>query len=537
MLSLMQRSSPLTVFEMTTAMLDSDARQDSYRTDPVGWARDVLGIHLWSKQVEICESVKRNKRTVVASCHSSGKSLVSSVLSCWWIAVHPPGSAIVVSTAPTYRQVNAILWEEMRKHHRSAKALGLPLPGTITGADVWKLGNGEIVGMGRKPKDGDSHAFQGIHRRYVLVIIDEAAGVPEELWTGVEAITTTANSRILAIGNPDDRETTFGDVFEEDRYADLWHRIRIPADSTPNFTGEQVPDPLPDVLLQPGWVADRRAAWGEEDARFRSKVMAQFPDTSQFGLFGASLLAKAFVDTDEQVRADGALILGVDVARYGDDRSVVAARRGKLCWIEDDWRDLDTVATAQRVLEIAERLVERDERGMVTEKVEIRVDATGVGAGVVDTLQAERVKYGRKHTRPAWWTVVEMIGAAKAAAEGGSVKGYGNARAYWHDQLKHQMRNGRVRIKPHEQLYSELGVCRFRYSSGKMYVVSKDDLRREGKKSPDFADALVYVSAPVPRTIPVGTVLSSDPNEARRNRVAELMRRAHLEKAMMISPY
>src|SRR5690625_225891 len=173
---------------------------------------------MWSKQVKVCESVRDHKRTTVAAAHSVGKSAIASVLACWWIAVHPPGEAIVITTAPTYRQVNAILWEEMRKHHRVAEERGFPLPGKITGADVWKLDNGQIVGFGRKPKDGDSHAFQGIHRRYVLVIVDEACGVMEELWTGVEAITTTANSSILGIGNPRSEETTFGDTFRSEEH-------------------------------------------------------------------------------------------------------------------------------------------------------------------------------------------------------------------------------------------------------------------------------------------------------------------------------
>jgi len=531
-------SSPYQVFEMTTAMLHADARQDSYRTDPVGWARDVLGIHLWSKQVEICDSLLNNKRTVVASCHSSGKSLVSSVLSCWWVAVHPPGSAIVVSTAPTYRQVNAILWEEMRKHHRAAEALGLPLPGSITGSDVWKLDNGEMVGMGRKPKDGDSNAFQGIHRRYVLVVIDEACGVPEELWTGVEAITTTANSRILAIGNPDDRETTFGEVYEEDRYAPLWNRIRIPAYSTPNFTGEYVPDPLPDVLLQCSWVADRRAAWGEDDARYKAKILAEFPDNSEFGLFGSPLLAKAFVDTDEQVTGIGRLILGVDVARYGDDRSVVAARRGKLCWIADDWKDLDTVETALRVQKLAHELARKDEEGVYLETVEIRVDSIGVGAGVVDTLEAARVKYERKHGKPAYFTVREMNGSARPPQDlGGSTTGYGNARAYWHDQLKLQMRNGTVRLAPHDDLRDEMRGVRFRYSSGKMYIESKEEMRRNGRKSPDYSDAIVYVTAPTANSLPEGTVLAASPEElVQAARRAALEEQVKMERAMEIAP-
>src|SRR5690606_352850 len=101
-------------------------------------------------------------------------SMIASVASSWWIAVHPPGQAIVITTAPTYRQVSAILWEELRKHHATSKARGLPLPGCITQGNEWKLGDGRLVGMGRKPADGDQHAFQGIHRPYVLVVIDEA---------------------------------------------------------------------------------------------------------------------------------------------------------------------------------------------------------------------------------------------------------------------------------------------------------------------------------------------------------------------------
>lgn len=529
---------PFKVFTMATSMLHDDAKQDSYRNDPVGWARDVLGIHLWSKQVEICDSVRNNKRTVVASCHSSGKSLVSSVLSCWWVAVHPPGSAIVVSTAPTYRQVNAILWEEMRKHHRAAQALGLPLPGSITGADVWKLDNGEMVGMGRKPKDGDAHAFNGIHRRYVLVVIDEACGVPEELWTGVEAITTTANSRILAIGNPDDRETIFGDVYEEDRYDDLWHRIRIPADSTPNFTGESVPDPLPDVLLQPSWVADRLAAWGEDDARYKSKVKAEFPDNTEFGLFGAPLLARAFVDDDEEVTGVGPLVLGVDVARYGDDSSVVAAVRGKLCWIADDWRGMDTVASAERVLSVAERLAKKNDSGQITETVQIRVDSIGVGAGVVDTLQATKVKYEAKYRRPCWFTVREMSGSARAPRDlGGSTTGYGNARAWWHDQLKHALRSGAKRLAEHENLRDELRSCRFRYSAGKMYIESKEEIRRRGGKSPDFSDAVVYACAPVWEGMQNGTVVGASAEELVKLRQLEDMKnQLQMQRAMTISP-
>lgn len=500
---MIRASGGLDIIESAVELLGSDARQDAYRTDPAGWARDILGVHLWSKQLEVCDSVLHNKRTVVAAAHSVGKSLLASVLSCWWVSVHPPGEAIVVSTAPTYRQVNAILWEEMRKHHRTAAARGTPLPGSITGADVWKLPNGQIVGFGRKPKDGDSHAFQGIHRRYVLVVIDESCGVPEELWTGVEAITTTANSRILAIGNPDDRETQFGEVYCEPKYESMWSRVGIPAHSSPNFTGEHVPDPLPDVLVQRSWVQDRLQAWGEDDPRYQSKVNAQFPSDNEFGLFGSPLLAKAFLDSDEQLQGSGELTIGADVARYGDDANVVTARRGRLAWVVDSWRGMDTVSSAQKILHLAWDLVDKygegPKAGKAREVVDIRVDSVGVGAGVVDSLAAMRVEHETKYPdEPCWFTVREMNGASRVPTNlGGSTSGYGNARAYWHDQLKHQMANGSVRIVEHEKLRDELRTVRIRYSSGKMYIESKDEIRKRGGKSPDFSDSLVYACAPV----------------------------------------
>src|SRR5690625_904899 len=160
-------SSGVEILDNAVHLLAKDAQQDSYRTNPQGWAEDVLGLHMWSKQVKVCESVRDHKRTTVAAAHSVGKSAIASVLACWWIAVHPPGDAIVITTAPTYRRVNAIACVRNGKHHGDVEERGLPLPCKSTGSDVWKVDNGQIVGVGRKSKDGDSNAFQGIHRCYV----------------------------------------------------------------------------------------------------------------------------------------------------------------------------------------------------------------------------------------------------------------------------------------------------------------------------------------------------------------------------------
>ena len=135
--------------------------------DPVAWVERRLGEHLWSKQAEIARSVAAHLRTAVQSCHGSGKSYTAARVAAWWLDSHTPGDAFVVSTAPTYSQVRAILWREIGRAHAKGHLIGR------VNQSEWWIGD-EIVGFGRKPSDYNHEAFQGIHAAAVLVLIDEA---------------------------------------------------------------------------------------------------------------------------------------------------------------------------------------------------------------------------------------------------------------------------------------------------------------------------------------------------------------------------
>lgn len=429
-------------------------------------------------------------------------SMIASVLACWWISTRPIGEAVVVSTAPTYQQVNKILWEEIRKHHATAKRRGTPMIGYVTQGDEWKTSDGQILAFGRKPATGNIHGFQGIHRKFVLAIGDEACGLPEEIWTGIEAITTGDSCRMLYIGNPDDRQTEFGKAFLDPKVADDWNRISVPASSTPNFTGEEVPALLNEVLVSKGWADDRLRAWGPEDPRYISKVTAKFPEQSKSSLFPPSLVANAMDQVP--VQSVGPVVrLGVDVARFGTDMNVVVSHAGVTARVEDTWGGTDTVSSAHKVLKIAEDLKER----LNASWVEIRVDAVGLGAGVVDTLNARAVLLA-----DPWFSVYELHGSASPPVDvGGSVHGYGNARAYWFDQLRQQMRNETVKIQGGEfadRIADDLGIVFYEFRSGKLYIISKEQMRKDHGRSPDFADALAYATAPVAEGLPVGSTIS-----------------------------
>ena len=253
-----------------------DPPENPYLLDPAGWVDNRLGEFFWSKQVEIARSVVANRRTAVKSCHGVGKSFSAARFIAWWLDVHPPGEAFVVSTAPTDKQVEAVLWREVNK---AAKKADPPFMGRVLTKE-WKLGN-ELIAYGRKPADHDPTAFQGIHALYVLVILDEACGIPKELWLAANSLASNENSRILAIGNPDDPGAHFAEVCKP---GSGWHVIQISAFDSPNFTGEEVPPNLRPLLVSQTYVDEMAHDCGEDSGVYLSKVLGDFPEDTEDGV-------------------------------------------------------------------------------------------------------------------------------------------------------------------------------------------------------------------------------------------------------------
>jgi hypothetical protein len=228
--------------------------------DPAGWVKVRLGEHLWSGQIEIAQAVPMYRKVAVKACHGPGKSYIAGRIVGWWIDVHTLGEAFAVTTAPTDAQVKAILWREISRAHKRGGLLG-----RVTLDAQWKTGTGELVAYGRKPADHDESGFQGIHDFFVLVVIDEAGGVPKTLWTATDTLVTNEDARILAIGNPDDPNSEFARICEgapEDGTSGMskegWWVITISLFDTPNFTGEWVPDRLRKVLPSRVWLEESR---------------------------------------------------------------------------------------------------------------------------------------------------------------------------------------------------------------------------------------------------------------------------------------
>ena len=437
-------------------------KPNPFVNDPVGWIDDKLGEFLWSKQREIAQSVLKHRYTAVQSCHSSGKSFLGSRLASWWLDAHPVGEAFVVSSAPSQPQVETILWREIGKAHRKGD-----LPGRITEGAIpqWKIGK-EIVGFGRKPQDHVNTeeamaAFQGIHARYVLILLDEACGIPKWLFDAADTLATNTKARVLAIGNPDDPQAHFAKVCAP---GSGWNRIRIDGFDTPNFTGEEIPDELRELLLAPEWVEERKQRWGESSPLYISKVRALFPEVSDHTLFPPALLRKC-QDNELPGTAPGAY--GCDIAEEGTDQTTVYRNRGGVI------RRVFAVAgqdTEKTTGDIAALLRKRGD-------VPAHIDSIGVGIGVYDALAAQglavqKFKASHKAIDP------ERFDSRKAEI-------------FW--TLREAMEEGGIDLPPEgedDDLIAQLGTLRyFHNAKGQIRMETREERIKRGLHSPDLADA------------------------------------------------
>jgi hypothetical protein len=290
------------------------------------------------------------------------------------------------------------------------------------------------------------------------------------LYTATEAVTNTADARVLAIGNPDRRGTEFHRIFREDP---TWNKIKISAYDTPNFTGEKVPDNLRPLLIQTEWVEKQKISWGEESARFKSKVLGEFPDETDNTFFSQAAIDKA-VDTEIADDTEETAVLGVDLARFGEDESVVYINRGGRCRKLETWSKATAIESANRVHKLA------IEHGIK----EVRVDAAGLGGPVVDMLA--NIADGK-------YLVISMIGSAASPDR----MRWLNARAHIYDGLREAMIDGKLDLDPDDKtLLDEMLMIQYKFSSkGAIQIESKDDMRSRGVKSPDSLDALTYACA------------------------------------------
>lgn len=299
-----------------------------YASDPEGFITRGLGETLWSKQREILASIVANKRTAVPACHAPGKSHLAARIVAWWVMSQPRGTAQVVTTATSFRQVRNILWSHIRKLHAKHGLDGECL--TVE----WKM-NGIQVAFGFAPAQYNETALQGIHAPNLLVVVDEAGGISDTIGIALESLMTGGNTRLLLLGNPPtDNENSW---FEKACSSNLYNTIPISAYDTPNFTHEQVDNCTtcpPTVLahsvathlVDETWVNDVISELGENSAFVIARVKAQFPKGTGNRIIPSTWIEEAALNTNPA--QDNRIRLGIDIAADGGDEFVIARADG-----------------------------------------------------------------------------------------------------------------------------------------------------------------------------------------------------------------
>lgn len=463
--------------------------EDHRVPEPIDWVQGQFGEFLWSTQRQILAALKQHRKVCVQSCHGIGKSYLASRAVAWWIDGHPVGEAMAISTAPSSHQVRSILWGELGKAHRKGG-----LAGYITRGQVpeWIIDNQQVA-FGRKPADyvdqdeARTH-FQGIHARYLLVVLDEACGVPQWLWEATETLVTNEASRILAIGNPDDPTSHFAKMCAP---GSGWHVIRVSAFDTPNFTGEPVPEQLRDSLVSQLWVNERRKEWGEESPLYISKVLGEFPEVSDDVIVSPRLIRLAHERDLSGNAITDAGRYGMDVARYGQDETAIYRNRGGMIRLEAAWRKADTDVSRAR----AQVILERDRYR------HMQIDVVGLGAGVYDPLNNAGFQ-------------VQAFSGGEAAQDSGRFANR-NAEAWWafREGLEHEL----IDLDPDDlTLASQLQTRRWKLDTAqrRIRIETKDEMAKRGLKSPDRADAAILAWYEGTRTVTdIRALMKRDPLE------------------------
>jgi hypothetical protein len=474
------------------ALVAKEMQRRRWRKYPDEWVKEKLKEHMWSQQQRIIRSIQEHRKTLAMTCHGIGKSWAAGRAAAHWLDTLPIGKAFVVTSAPSTPQIKAILWREIGRAH----AIG-NLGGRMNQTEWYMTfpgGKEELVAFGRKPDDYDPAAFQGIHARYVLVILDEANGIRGPLHEAAESLIANDYGRMLLIGNPDDPA---GEFYEMSKPGSGVNVIQIGAFDTPNFTGEEIPEELRHDLIGRLYVEEKRRKQApkwfwvdrsgnpstpEEGVRvvppdgtkpedinpiWSSKILGLFPHISEEN----ALIPLSWIYAAQQRSLQPGFpnTIGLDVGA-GGDASVGCNRRGPVFRILWEDHNPDTMATKDKAVEF---LTE-------TGAEKVQVDVVGIGKGVVDQGKAEGKPF-------------EGINVGEHAED---KKRFLNLRAeiYW--AVRELFEKGNIDIDADdEDLAAELASIRYFRTAGKIQIESKRQAKDRGVPSPNRAEALVLASA------------------------------------------
>jgi len=416
----------------------------------------------------------------IAACHGPGKTAVSAWCIVYSLLFRHPLRA--VATAPSRGQIEGAMMSEIVKWISKMPMVLQNLLEVKAMSVVLRAKPKTVYFEARTARPENPEALQGIHEDegHVLLIVDEASGVHEKIFESAGGSMSGHNCQTILMSNPTRTSGFFFNTHHKEK--DRWFTIRISHEDSSRVTDE--------------FVEDMALRYGRDSNTFRVRAMGLFPRSDLDALIPFEVVQSAR-DRDIVVPKNIGKVWGVDVARFGDDSTVIVKRSNIAVDPEIViWDQQDTMATSNRILAMYR------EEPQETKPSEILVDVIGMGAAVVDRLYelglpvrginvSERSQYSDRYVNlrtELWFLTREWL-------EGRNNK-LPNCDGTCRD----------VQSCTHERLAAELTTLRYDVTSGgKFNAESKRDLKKRGYKSPDVADALVLTFAGEPATLVHGT--------------------------------
>jgi len=472
-----------------------------YAKDPVGFCHDILGFAPWELQERVLQAVVEHPLVSVKSGHRVGKSWLAGALALWFYSSFP--DARVICTAPSAANVQGVIWRAIRQlQSRAGRCLKCvqedpdgPRPCPHSALIDGRLGTRAATGLVsedlreiRGYTVRDVEAITGTAGSNLLFIMDEASGVADEIYEGLEGNragwTEEAGVmvRMLLIGNPTRTTGEFYDSHEHPRKKLVYHRMTVSSRETPNVTqGKNV---VPGLATH-HWVEQMVAKYGEDSAFVRVRVDGEFPVGEDGKAFSIALITES-EERWHETEGAGVLQIGIDPAGESGtgDETAMSARRGNKQLALRRWRGLTEHAHAVHLLGLIEELREHPrERAIVV------LDSEGsVGAKVYSHLS-------ELSSRPGATFEVHRVRAGDKAMR--EPMTFDRIR----DELAHQlylwMKQGGALIQD-EQLETELHTLEWeRGVTGHSKITPKKQLRKALGRSPDSYDATALSVWPV----------------------------------------
>jgi len=459
----------------TQTLVDKDfVKMIEWQDRPDVFMKEVLGFEPWdcpgaASQLDVCLAIRDNERVSVRSGNGVGKTAIAAQIAMWFLTCFVP--SIVVTTAPTSRQVDKQLWGEIRKYYKNSK---VPIGGELLMSELRIDEGWYAIGFATD----EPERFQGFHSPHILIICDEASGINDNIFEAIEGLMTSANVRLLLIGNPTNPVSYFGRTHLHPRESKHWVKLHINCYNSPNVRAGKTIVPS---LCRYDWPKKRLEAWGKYNPFYQVRVLGNFPEMGEDNLIPYFMVHESL---ERSIPPAGRKILSVDVARFGNDKSIIARLWGEQFRILKKLYKQDGTTLANAVVEQIKKPENIDVE-------EIRIDVIGWGASCFDELKRKKREGNDTEKEILKNIKIIPVNVSERCRSSKARKDYYNIRAEAGFTLRGMFEEGMIDIDD-EELGVQAANLKYKFSQGRYVLEEKTDYKKRlSGDSPDELDALL----------------------------------------------